>query len=60
MDRENKDIIEFYDDFPYAILYMSWDGLRIIRCKTKEYMEQVFGELKECYKYIQKVEMKNI
>jgi len=60
MDRENKDQIEFYDDFPYAVLLLSWDGLRIIRCKTQEYMEQVYMEMKQCYTYVQKIEVKNI
>jgi hypothetical protein len=60
MDRENKDRIEFHDDWPYAILYHSWDGLRIVRCKTKEYMDQVFDELSSCYKYIQKITTENI
>lgn len=49
---------DFFDDFPYANLYLSWDGLRIIRCKTKEDMEQIYWELKQCYVYVQKIETK--
>lgn len=60
MDAEDKNISEFYDDFPYAVLYINWDGLRITRCKTKEYMEKVFDEYNGFYKYVQKIEVEKI
>lgn len=60
MSGNDKIRSTFYDEFPYAVLYVSWDGLRIERCKTKEHMEQVFVNIKSCYLYVQKVEVKTI
>ncbi len=61
MDMSGEQIRkEFYEDFPYAVLFISFDGLRIVRFKDKQHMEKAYTELKECYLFIQKIETKII
>jgi len=52
-----KDIDAFNENFPYGILYLAWDGLRIARFRTDDEMNLTFDELRTCYSFIKKIQI---
>ena len=50
----------FHNTFTYAILYISWDGLRIIKCENEQDMDKKFDEYSKIYTYIRKIKVEDI
>jgi len=50
----------FGKEYPFAVAYHCWDGLRITPCMTKEEMKKIYDEYKNYYRFIKTIEIKTI